>query len=135
MDSDPKRLESAQQLAAVVKQAKEQVISATPQKRAADTIEKAAAYLPPGATADQLNHVANHIQCFARNAADLLIRGDIHGLDSAISELWHGVRDADRLAPPKPSQPPRKIVPPAARLIAVGSLPAVIAGIRARARS
>jgi hypothetical protein len=100
-------LEAAQRLAAVVEQATEQVISATPQKRVADMIEKAAAYLPPGATAEQLNHITNCIQSFAREAADLLMRLDIQGLDRAIATFWYGVRDADKLAPPRPPLMPQ----------------------------
>jgi len=99
---DPKLLESAQRLAAVVEKATDQVLNATPQKRAADTIVKAGQYLGPGATVEQLNHVANCIASFARDAANFLERGDIHALDGAIVTFWNGVRGADRLAPPKP---------------------------------
>jgi hypothetical protein len=92
-----KHLESEQGLANAAEEAIEQVIDATPNKRAADTIKKANEYLGPDANAQQLNHVTNHIRGFAHEAAEFLMRGDNHGLERAIVAFWNGVRDADKL--------------------------------------
>jgi hypothetical protein len=90
-----------ERLTRTAQKASEQVLAATPQQRAADMIEKASKYLGPDATVEQMVHVANHIQGFAHTAADFLARGDYHALDSAITSFWNGIRDADKLAPPK----------------------------------
>jgi hypothetical protein len=100
--ADPLLAAARQRHRVIGRKAWEQVLAATPQKRAADMIEKATKYLGPDANAAQLDHVANHIQGFARDAADFLTRGDNHGLERAIVAFWSGVRDADKLATPKP---------------------------------
>jgi hypothetical protein len=180
-----RHLESEQRLTNAAEEGIEGVMAATPNKRAADTIKKANEYLGLDANVAQLIHVANHIRGFTRDAVDFLTRGDNHGLESAIVTLWNGIRDADKLATPKPPLMPsgenifynngwstqeelglrnilreegdrctainadgatlasgkrvsRKAaldayIPPAGgTLIAVGSLPQVMAGIRAR---
>ena len=102
-DSDAQRAVTAREsLTRTGRKAWEHVLVATPNQRAADTIEKAAKYLGPDANAEQLRHVENHIQGFERDAVDFLTRGDTHGLDRAITAFWNGVRDADKLATPKP---------------------------------
>ncbi|MGB8685670.1 MAG: hypothetical protein WCD12_22510 [Candidatus Binatus sp.] len=98
---DAELLKSAQQLAAVVEKATEQV-SASPQKRCADLIAKAVEYLKPNSNVAQVRHVASQISAFARQAEDYLMRGDHHALDGAIVTFWNGVRDADKLASPLP---------------------------------
>jgi hypothetical protein len=89
-------------LMATARKASEQVLAATPQQRAAGMIERAANYLGPDATVRQMAHVENHIKSFERTASEFLERGDCHALDSAIATFWNGIRDADKLAPPKP---------------------------------
>jgi len=97
-----KHLECEQQLTNAAEEGIEQVLAATPQQRAADTIKKANEYLGRDANAAQLIHVADHIRGFVRAAVDFLTRGDNHGLEQAIVTLWNGVRDADKFATPKP---------------------------------
>ena len=97
-----KHLESAQALANTAEEAIEQVLAATPQKRAAEMIKDALEYLGPDANAEQRAHVADHIRSFSFRAADFLMRADNHGLETAISTFWNGVRYADNLATPKP---------------------------------
>ena len=99
---EAQRIAAVENLRKIGRAAWEQVLVATPNQRVADIIVKATEYLGAAAAAQQLAHVAGHIQGFARDAMDLLTRGDFHGLDSAISRFWLGVRDADKLAPPKP---------------------------------
>ena len=99
---EAQRIAAVENLRKIGRAAWEQVLVATPNQRVADIIVKATEYLGVDATARQLAHVAGHIQGFARDATDLLTRGDFHGLDSAITRFWLGVRDADKLAPPKP---------------------------------
>lgn len=96
-----RHLETEQALANVAEEEIERVMAATAQKRAADTIKRAAEYLGPDANISQLNHVANHIRGFGRDAEDFLIRGDYHGFERAIVAFWNGVRDADKLATPR----------------------------------
>jgi hypothetical protein len=132
---DPKVLESATRLAAVVEQATEQVLSASPQKHVAETIARAGQYLPPDANAAQLNHVANHIKVFARDAENFLMRGDFHALDGAIVTFWQGVRLADRLASPRPPRPSQPTVVPRFRTFATGSFAQIMAAIERRKQS
>lgn len=102
MDSEPKRLESAQRLAAVVEQATEQILAATMQRRAAKVVEWALAQLKPDACVEQLNYLTNQIQGFAASASNFLERGDLFGLEGAISTFNYAVRDLEKMAPPKP---------------------------------
>jgi hypothetical protein len=98
---DTKRMEAAHRLNAAAQQATELVLDATPNKRVAGMIEKATKYLGPDATAEQLQYVDNRIQGFARDASEFLMRGDYHGLNSAITSFWNGIQDANKIGPPK----------------------------------
>lgn len=101
--ADTKRVEAAQRLNAVAEQATELVLAATMQARAAKMIEWAIAQLKPGAGAEQLNFLSNHIQGFARDAAEFLERGDLGGLNHAITGFHNVVvMDLPKMEPPKP---------------------------------
>ena len=85
----------------------EKVLAASMQARAAKTIVWAVNQVKPDASVAQLNYCANHIDSFAMSAADFLERGDISGLNGAISTLNYAVRDLPKAGPPKlPLVPP-----------------------------
>jgi hypothetical protein len=102
-DDAARQFDAKQLLAAAVALTTEQVLLATPQKRVADMIEKAAANLGSGASAEQMAYLTNHIKGFARDAAEFLMRGDFGGLEAAISAFWRAARDADKIGPPRPA--------------------------------